>query len=91
MSSNAKGVRVSREAEYRIYDGFPASIREVLRRAPYDYKVGGSIAKMVRANPVAARRQLIDMMCGDVQREALKLYGPDHPQATQPFPRWRPS
>jgi putative heme iron utilization protein len=89
MTSNSKGVFVSRQREYLIYDSFPAGVREVLRRAPYDYKVSGSIAKLVRANPGAARRHLISMMCADVVREVVKLYGPDHPQAADPFPRRR--
>ncbi|WP_026783138.1 hypothetical protein [Pleomorphomonas koreensis] len=91
MIGNSKGVSCDLVVEFRIYDGFPPEIREVLRRAPDKYKVSGKIAKMVRADPVAARRQLIDGMCLDVMRQTRKLYGPDHPQATEPFPGWRPS
>ena len=91
MSNNSKGVPVSLEVEFRVYDSFPPAIREVLWRAPYNYKVSGFVAKMVRADPAAARRQLIDGMCRDVMRLARKDYGADHPQATRPFPGWRPS
>ena len=91
MITNSVGVPCDRDLELKIYDSFPPEIRKVLQRAPYKYKVSGPIAKMVRADPVAARRRLIDHMCRDVMRKVKKTYGADHPQATQPFPGWRPS
>lgn len=91
MRQNSKGVPCDPVVEFRVYDSFPPEIRKVLQRAPYKYKVSGQIEKMVRADPVAARRDLIDGMCRDVMRFVRKTYGPDHPQATQPFPGWQPS
>lgn len=92
MSNQKTGIRVNPEEEMRKFDLMPPSIREVLARAPFKYAVspwakewrrirqgGGDYAAQLKT----FRAMMIGWITDDLQRDAYRTYGPDHPDAAR--------
>lgn len=79
MSGNTQGgVRVAND--WRDYDALHPSLREVVRRAPWNLATKIWTRDLPR-DPAAARRALIDKIIHESGFSVLDTYGSDHPQA----------
>lgn len=82
MSNQCFGnVPVYPKQEWRCFDQLPRALREIFARAPYQYAVAVRFRDLMALPVAEARRFLIEKICDDIQREALKAYGPEHPDA----------
>ena len=67
--------------EWHCFDRLPKALREVYARAPFEFAIAKHFHALTSMPVEEARRQLIENMCDRLQRECLKTYGPDHPDA----------
>lgn len=67
---------------WRQFDALPPAVKRLYWFAPYDYTALPAYEAMRAGEDMRAfvRGRLLGHHL-DVQREALRLYGPDHPQA----------
>lgn len=84
--NTVKGIRVSALAQWKAYDSLPLELRRVFAAAPYDYAMPSWARELRQAlaqgRQVRELRQcVIEDMCQRIMVEALKVYGPDHPDA----------
>lgn len=86
MSGNTQG-GVCVADDWRDYDALHPSLREVVRRAPWNLATRQWTKDLPR-DPAAARRALVDKIVRRIGSEVLYTYGSDHPQAmASPAPR----
>lgn len=67
--------------EWLCFDRLPKALREVFQRAPFEFAIAERFHALTSMPVEEARRELIEHMCDTLQRECLKTYGPDHPDA----------
>lgn len=72
-------IPISPVRERLCFDRLPLRLRQVFAAAPYEF--AERFDWLMRMPVEEARRQLIEHMCDVLQRQALKTYGPDHPDA----------
>jgi hypothetical protein len=85
MSNQKDGsVYQSVERMLALYDALHPRLREVLRRAPYNYAVNAADRKLRGGggDVEARRKEMIANIQSHIGRLARKTYGTDHPQAT---------
>ncbi|MFO0448866.1 MAG: hypothetical protein ACK52I_09440 [Pseudomonadota bacterium] len=83
MSENQTfgSIPVYPKREWLCFDLLPKPLREVFQRAPFEFAIAERFDALTRMPVEEARRALIEHMCDTLQRECLKTYGPDHPDA----------
>lgn len=84
MTNNAgpQGNNASLAEEESGFDALPEVVRHALANAPYKYGPMRMFHDMVKRRGAEWVAQEIDRVAiQQVAAEALKLYGPDHPQA----------
>lgn len=78
--SNVASNRVYVANDWRDYERLPATLREVVRRAPYNLATKRWMAGLP-SEPRAARKALVDRIVGEMRVRVRETYGSDHPQA----------
>lgn len=70
------------------FDSLPRGLKRCYWEAPYAYTAIAAVRAMRKGlDPRAVAWALTRSHALDLGREALRLYGPDHPQAAEPTPR----
>lgn len=79
------GATAASEAWFQ-FDGLPRGLKRVYWEAPYLYTAMPAVEMYVydEMDPRAVAEILLWGQAQDVAREAMRLYGPSHPQAGEP-------